>query len=71
MNTLEQPLNPELDYFDATPSMEQLLEKMVELHRSIQLQLSINTKLMDNISMLRSRIEKLEGKKLILPRHMN
>lgn len=72
---LQAPLDPTLEYFDATPSMEQILEKVTELHAVIELQQSINSKLIGNMRTLHDRVEQLEQAQakvspLILPERM-
>jgi hypothetical protein len=73
MEQLAQPLNPDLDYFDATPSMEQILEKQLELHNFIVIQLQTNNKLLLLCRDLTERVKQLEGRKtgLILPERLN
>jgi hypothetical protein len=71
---LHEPLNPDLDYFDATPSIEQLAEQMKRLTEMLRLQLGVNAQLIENQSILLARIEALEGKPksaIIMPRGLN
>ena len=72
---LQAPLDPDLDYFDATPSMDKILEKVTELHAVIELQQSINNKLINNMRALHTRVGQLEEAQakvspLILPERM-
>lgn len=70
---IEKPLDPKLDYFDATPSIEQCLALIQELHGFIEQQLGINGKLLLAVKDLNNRVDQLEKKKsgLILPERMN
>ncbi len=75
---LEAPLNPDLDYFDATPSIEALAEelrlmknRMVQLEKLLQLQSGINGKLIENMnSVLLEKAEKNRSG-LILPERLD
>jgi hypothetical protein len=66
---LEAPLNPDLEYFDATPSIEALAQEVQRLHTMLEDQAGINSKLLLIAKDLQSRLSVLEQEKsgLILP----
>lgn len=70
---LEKPLDPDLDYFDATPSIEECVTKIKELHGFIEWQLDINNKVLLALQDMSARVTALEGKKsgLIVPERFN
>jgi hypothetical protein len=59
---LKKPLRDGLEYYDATPSIEQCLDMISRLKETIELQGGINFKLIEAIRDLQLRIEIIEGK---------
>lgn len=69
---LKAPLKPGLDYYDATPSIEALALEVRDLKHAMQVQGSVNQRLIDLLGDALNRIALLEenGQKpnaLILP----
>lgn len=67
---LEQPLNPDLRYYDATPSIEECAAALAQLQEAMAAQGSINQQLITLLGAALERIELLEQKgqsALILP----
>lgn len=72
---LEAPLNPDLEYFDATPSIEELAKMCFNLQKALRVQSVINAGLTEHIKKLVARVEDLEeGNKIkssiILPERL-
>ena len=66
---LFQPLDPELNYYDATPAIEAMClhmrgmyAKIVQLETALGMQASINSRMMQNQQNLHARLEALESK---------
>lgn len=79
---LEAPLDPSLQYFDATPSIETIAEelrlmtnRMVQLEKLFELQSSINGQLLENMNNLLLRQAELDNQPkksaIILPDRLN
>lgn len=57
---LEAPLDPGLEYFDATPSIEELGKMCLNLQKALKVQSVINQNMIDHIKKLTPRVEALE-----------
>lgn len=73
---LEKPLDPDLKYYDATPSIEECAQALGTLQEAMRIQGSINEQLVVNLSAAIERIAILEGNgqkpsALILPPRMD
>lgn len=78
---LEKPLDPNLQYFDATPSVEALAEelrqmnnRLVAMEKLFELQGTINGKLLENMNVLLIRMAEIDTQpksSLILPERLN
>ncbi len=77
--TFAAPLKPDLDYYDATPTIEQCLElvkdhaqRLHDLEEMFATQLSINQQLLGNMQSLLQRLpENDKPTGLILPDRLN
>jgi hypothetical protein len=78
---LETPIDPDIEYFDATEAIKaieeglrQLSNRMVAMEKLFELQGTINGKLLENMNHLLIRIEEIDTQpksSLILPEHLN